>query len=445
MEQFPHLKFFHVVEGKARGFGGGGESEKTKKNKENRTTHADLLTNSIGINRGKWLEDYTQRENLANLDPKIQPVLLEINPDKLRIAGFDLQDFNIEIVSEGDDGIIVAASLDNLYALEKKIQGFLGETQGTGKVAELWNIVDGDRTSWKPRHILSEFILESWPNIQDDQTYHVEVGIAFDRLSPKEPDTSKQGGLKRHQKYEKSLEERDQLLLKRQDDFEDFIKYYGIISSSFIELEDSFSCEVKISGKGLKDLVINYPFVFEVNEKDEIEIVSSKLTSPSELEFDALSPKANSPIIGVIDSGIQENHRYLENAIHGSISYVPADSSTSDYVKPNGHGTRVAGAILYPNGISHLASPYTLPAFIRNIRVLDSKSSLLHSYPANLIKTIAERNLDCELFNLSISSKAGFRKKHMSSWASAIDEEIHHRDVLFVLVTGNLYRDDIRF
>ncbi len=33
----------------------------------------------------------------------------------------------------------------------------------------------------------------------------------------------------------------------------------------------------------------------------------------------------------------------------------------------------------------------------------------------------------------------------MSSWASAIDEEIHYRDVLFVLVTGNLYRDDIRF
>lgn len=348
MEQFPHLKFFHVVEGKARGFGGGEEREKTKNNKEDRTTHADLLSNSIGINRRKWLEDFTHRENLATLDPKIQPVLLEINPDKLKIAGFDLQDFNIEIISEGDDGIIVAASLDNLYALESKIQGFLDKSHGTANVAELWNIVDGDRKSWKPQHILSEFLLESWPNIQDDQTYHVEVGIAFDRLSPKEPDTSKQGGPKRHQKYEKSLEERDQLLLKRQDDFEDFIKYYGVISSSFIELEDSFSCEVKISGKGLKDLVINYPFVFEVNEKDEIEIFPSKHSSPSEIEFEALSPEADSPIIGVIDSGIQENHRYLENAIHGSISYIPADSSTSDYVKPNGHGTRVAGAILYP-------------------------------------------------------------------------------------------------
>lgn len=445
MEQFPHLKFFHVVEGKARGFGGGEESEKTKNNKEDRTTHADLLSNSIGINRKKWLEDYTQRENLAPLDPKNQPVLLEINPGKLKIAGFDLHDFNIEIISEGDDGIIVAASLDNLYALESKIQGFLHKTHGTGNVAELWNIVDGDRSSWKPLHILSEFLFESWPNIQDDQIFHVEVGIAFDRLFPKEPDSSKKGGLKRHQKYEKSLEERDQLLLERQDDFESFINYYGNISSSFIELEDSFSCEVKISGKGLKDLVINYPFVFEINEKDEIEIFPSKLSSPSEIEFEALSPEAESPIIGVIDSGIQENHRYLENAIHGSTSYIPVDSSTSDYVKPNGHGTRVAGAILYPNGISHLASPYTLPAFIRNIRVLDSKSSLQHSYPANLIKTIVEDNIDCDLFNLSISSRAGFRIKHMSSWASAIDEEIHYKDVLFVLVTGNIYRDNIRF
>ena len=60
------------------------------------------------------------------------------------------------------------------------------------------------------------------------------------------------------------------------------------------------------------------------------------------------------------------------------------------------------------------------------------------------MKTIVDDNQDCELFNLSVSSKAGFRTKHMSSWASAIDEESHYNNVLFVLVTGNINKNTIR-
>lgn len=444
MEQFPHLNFFHVIEGKARGFGGGNGNERSDRNRANRRYHADFLSQSVSVNREKWLEDFSQREGLAHLNPEIQPVLLEINPDKLKDAGFDLLDFNVEIVSEGDDGFIVTASLDNLYALEEKIHGFVENQHGAGKIAEFWNIVEGDRSNWKPQHILSLHLLEAWPNIQDDQQYRLEVGVAFDRPKPKEPDVTKKGGPKRHQRYERSLEERDQLLLERQDHFEEFINHYGRITSSFIELEDSFSCEVEISGLGLKDLVINYPFVFEVNEKDEIEIYTGDLGSTSEIEFEVRPPERDSPIVGVIDSGIQENHRLLENAVYGSASHIPTDPSTADYVRPNGHGTRVAGAILYPDGISHLTSSYVLPVFIRNLRVLDSGNALLHKYPADLIKTVVQENPDCELFNLSISSKVGFRKKHMSAWASTIDELIHYERALFVLVTGNLYRDAIK-
>lgn len=444
MEQFPHLNFFHVVEGKARGFGGGGENERSNRNRTNRRTHADFLSERVTQNREEWLTDFSQREGLAQLSSEIQPVLLEINPDKLKDIGFSLLDFNIEIVSEGEEGLIVAASLDNLNALEEKIQGFIDSERGTGKIADFWSIVDGDRSSWKPQHILSSHLLEMWPQIQDDQYYQLEVGIAFDRLIPEEPDISKRGGVKKHENFEKSLEERDTLLMERQDHFEEFINFYGSIISSFIELEDSFSCEIEISGKGLKDLVVNYPFVFEVNEKEEIEISTGDLGASTEIEFEVHPPETDSPIVGVIDSGIQENHRFLENAINDSTSYIPSDPSTADHVSPNGHGTRVAGAILYPDGISHLSSPYVLPVFIRNLRVLDSGNGLLHKYPADLIKTIVHENPDCKLFNLSISSKAGFRRKHMSAWASTIDELSHYEDILFVLVAGNLSRDTIK-
>ncbi|MBT0812831.1 S8 family peptidase [Litoribacter ruber] len=444
MEQFPHLKFFQVVEGKSRGFGGGSESETTTHIKSHRREHVEFLTTSIDSNRRKWLEDFSQREGLAPLDPDVQPILLEINPKKLKETGFNLLNYNIEIISENDDGYVVAASLDNLYALEEKINGFLEKQYGTGNVAEFWNIIEGNRTSWKPEHILSETLFEEWSEIQDSTDYHLEVGIAFDRPTPKEPDISQKGGVARHQKYCGNLEERDNLLLERQSHFEEFISHYGIIESSYIELEDSFSCEIVISGKGLKDLVINYPFVFEVNEKDEIEIHTSDPGTSLGESLDILPPDEDSPIIGVIDSGIQENHRLLEGAIRSSISYIPTDPSTADFVNPNGHGTRVAGAILYPTGIAGLTSPYTLPTFLRNIRVLDSTNSLSHHYPASLLQRIIEDDGDCQLFNLSISSKAVFRKKHMSSWASAIDELIHHEGVNFVLVTGNIYRDSIK-
>jgi hypothetical protein len=134
----------------------------------------------------------------------------------------------------------------------------------------------------------------------------------------------------------------------------------------------------------------------------------------------------------------------LKAAIRGSVSYIPTETSTADFVSPNGHGTRVAGAVLYPHGIGGLVSPYRLPVFIRNIRVLDGTNSLIHQYPAQLIKSIVEENPDCEIFNLSICSKVGYRKKHMSAWASTIDEMTYSHGALFVLVTGNLNRDTIR-
>ena len=40
-------------------------------------------------------------------------------------------------------------------------------------------------------------------------------------------------------------------------------------------LPDSFTVRLKISGKGLKDFVLNYPYVFEVVEPEDIACLSS--------------------------------------------------------------------------------------------------------------------------------------------------------------------------
>jgi hypothetical protein len=254
MEQFPHLKFAQKVTGKPRFFGGG-ENEISKRNAENRQGHSSFLSQKANVVKSDWEFSLLFREidDLAPINDEIVPVFIQINPDLLNIPGFDLQAFGIEIISEEDDGFIIGASLDNLHSLEAKIVGFVREEHGAGKIADFWNIIDGNREEWKPQHILSAELYSKWQQIRDDELYKIEVGVAFDRPLQQQPDPDKQGGAKRLERFQRAIVDRDDQLMQRQNHFEEFIKYYGEITSSFLELEDSFSCEVKINGKGLKD------------------------------------------------------------------------------------------------------------------------------------------------------------------------------------------------
>ena len=103
--------------------------------------------------------------------------------------------------------------------------------------------------------------------------------------------------------------------MERQTHFKEFIAYYGELRSSFIELEDSFACEVEICGLGLKDLVVNYQYVFEVSEIDEISGINGAENDLSDFELEIIPPDDNSIEVGVIDSGIMENHKYIAAAI----------------------------------------------------------------------------------------------------------------------------------
>jgi len=447
MEQFPHLKFVQKLTGKPRLWGRGGDNPTTAFNKQNRQAHsADLLQRTTQL-KDDWSNSISTREKeqLAPLDNDIVPLFLQINPAIFN-AGFDLQALGIEIISEEDDGFIIGASVDNLRSLESKISEFVNAVHGSGKIADLWQIIDGNRDAWKPQYILSDTLFAKWAEIDDNKEYAVEVSIAFDMPLGAEPDITKQGGVTRWEKYQEKLDERIQKEGQRESHFEGFIKHYGEITSSFVWLEDCFGCELKISGKGLKDLVVNYPFVFEVNELEKIDGIIGSTSDLGETELEILPPADGAPIVGVIDSGIMQEHKYIAPAIdHGNDkSYLPGDTSTADHVPGGGHGTRVAGAVLYPSGISKYLSPYELPCFIRNLRVLDENKNLPHRYPAELIEQIVGDNEACSIFNLSINSVRVHRRKHMSTWAACIDKEIHERNLIFVASAGNLTNATIR-
>ena len=167
MEQFPHLSFTQKVSGKPRLFGGGGKNGTTENNKANRQGHRNKLIANTGQIKSSWLGIFEDRENqgFAKLNTEIVPVFIQINPDLLNNPEFDLHAFGIEIISEENDGFIVGASFDSLKALEEKINGFVQNLHGTAKIADFWNIIEGDRAAWKPQHILSEELYAKWHTI----------------------------------------------------------------------------------------------------------------------------------------------------------------------------------------------------------------------------------------------------------------------------------------
>ncbi len=134
----------------------------------------------------------------------------------------------------------------------------------------------------------------------------------------------------------------------------------------------------KSAAKGLKDFVLNFPFVFEVVEPDDITLpdLDSEAGVDAEKYPTPQPPEDDAPAVCVIDSGIQEEHLLLEPGIDKPTSrcFLPPPTTATDvadYVAPGGHGTRVAGAVLYGELIRR-DGPYQLPCWIQNARILDA-------------------------------------------------------------------------
>ena len=109
--------------------------------------------------------------------------------------------------------------------------------------------------------------------------------------------------------------EKDNLESERQTSFEKFIKPYNSEfvgkTSTYIGFDDGFGCKIRISGKGLKDLALRFPYVFNIEEHDPL--YSFKGTDELErlLDIEVLPPNADSSKVCIINSGIQEQNRLL--------------------------------------------------------------------------------------------------------------------------------------
>lgn len=473
---FPHLPLILRYDGPARfpqiPITG---DPRTKLNKDNRSGHSGGLATSAATVSSAWKLRVTDREQ-ANLPvlPKNVPLVLEVD------TALDLDElrkfFGFELVSEQEDGFVIVASDDlDLNLFRAKLQEFIGKATGSATVANVYRLEDDPDQSKRLARILSERLLSIWPTLDENEDYVVDVGVACvgQIQIPPQPGTPKRDRrwsdktwAKRQGEYATKMKDwSDQrnaaymawegLSDTRNDEVKGTVDFYGgEVLSQFSRphtdttLADSFTLRVRLKGKGLRDLVLSYPFLFEVVEPDNVALPQAfrEAIARDRENVTLVPPPADAPAVCVIDSGLQQEHYLLEPAVDraSSFSFLPGGSTSdvADYVKPGGHGTRVAGAILYGEAVPR-SGTHALAYWLQNARVLNNECQMPERlFPPTLLKELIRRYHEgarkTRIFNHSITATAPCRTRHMSAWAAEIDQLSHLYDVLFVVSSGNV-------
>lgn len=397
--------------------------------------------------------------------PAGKPILVEVDP------GLDLHElrkaFDFEIVAEQEEGFVLVATADvDLSKFTEMVRAFAVQIRGSATIAQVHKLYDDPGQDDRLRRLLSDRLYSLWPSIQDDEVLVVDIGVACTGTMeiPEPPKRGKRAtdaawasrlaewALARSEAYEAW----DRLSTERQDEVEAFLRGYRADILSIVDgapakaavLPDSLALRIRISGKGFRDFVLNYPFLFEVVEPEDIalpQLVGDEGATPLGAAA-PLAPPPTAPAVCVIDSGIQEGHVLLAPAIDTGSSrcFLPGRLVTEvgDYVRPAGHGTRVAGAVLYGEVVAQSGAP-ELPCWIQNARILDEANRVPESlFPPTTTKALVEHfhlgPRQTRIFNQSINAVGPCRTRHMSAWAAEIDALCEQHDILFVQSSGNV-------
>ncbi len=206
------------------------------------------------------------------------------------------------------------------------VNAFAVKIHGSERIAKIHQLFpdNADRLS----RILSEQLLAKWPQIADNNLYMVDVGIACSgaREIPPELVRGKRDDdpkwarkqLIWSQARMDTYEAWDEIKRAREVEIEDFTRLYDAEILHLIDqgrfdaavLPDSFTIRLKILGKGLRDFVLNYAYIFEVVEPDDIALPQHEREAGELVGGQApTGPEVTAPAVCVIDSGIQEVSR----------------------------------------------------------------------------------------------------------------------------------------
>lgn len=453
MTEFPHLKLPLKVEGIIKTpprFGGKDPNKTTTNNKgANRYKHGEYLGNTARNLIKNWDEllELKKTDSIVLPNDNDIPVFLKIDTDVFDTDS--LIHWGIEVISEEEEGCVIGASLDGLKSFQEKINQFLKE-EGRYKdtAAKIWNLETDD--SWRVEELIKGELGKTWNSIENDIEYTIQLGVSC--YTPNKKDYPNIRSFDSEIKFEEKVEqyythirtlqvERDKKQLKREDEIEQYIGFYeGTIHEIWDNEVDAIYFKISINGKGLKDIVQTYQYLYEVRLDAKYSLEHENIDFKADLELEIIAPDFNAARVCIIDSGIQENHQLLQPAIDtvNSRSYADYDTSTADYVKQSGHGTKVAGAVLYPVEIPKKGQ-VQLESIIENARILNSHNRIpKNRFEPKLMEEIVSDYDETRIFNLSIAEDTAYIGTHMPSLSASLDKLIHENDILFIVAAGNL-------
>ena len=442
------------------------ENPATTSNKVNRGTHATGLSTHSGSASSNWKSRQLVRVQIGLPPTEVGiPLLLRIDPS------LDLDDlrrqFDFEIVSEQEDGFVIVASEDvDLTAFQSQLSNFASAVRGSGNVAKIHELRTDLSQDERLNRILTESLRSEWPSIADDSLYIFDVSVTcignwdvprpFRKRSNWSDDTNNRHMEKRATEIAEAYMKWDELQYARSEEAKKIVRFYnGQVMNEFHgrpsgdqTIPDYFTLRLRISGKGIRDLVLNFPYIFEVAEPDEIKTPQQIARDLKQLavKLDIRPPSFNAPAVCVIDSGIQEEHILIEPGIDKASSHCflvgKAPTDVADYVKPSGHGTRVAGAVLHGENVEK-SGLVVLKAWVQNARVLDDKREMpKEMFPPAVVRQVVkhfhEGKRKTRIFNHSINATAACRTRHMTAWAAEIDLLSNDFDILIIQSSGNL-------
>jgi len=467
---FPHLNLFCRGSFEPKFHGGSEKNLAVLEIKQNPGAHVDRIRDILGKIR---------ETNTAVIQKRIEagqpPIPADIGFLLKLPEGVDVEQIlkalGIELVAETEEGFILVSSEDIDFAkMEGVLTKFKVENKSIGAASSILDIYYEPDDQRRLRNILNPQVFSLWP-FENDRIYILDFGIqtASSTRMMKWPIVKKKTGETPAAAQERKEMERqkawaiaeNEWLKKaeaRVSELQQFLQHYsGEFLSGMMDVgpqkkvhgivfPDSVQVRIKMCGLGIRDVVLNFPHLFDVTLPAELQTLFNESQSNKELSrVVILPPDEGAPAVCVIDSGIQEEHRWLSPAIDRTTSrcFLPGVDSNdvADYVTPQGHGTRVAGAVLYPRSIPRTGQINSV-AWIQNARVLNAENQLPETLAPEcyLQEVVAHfHNLPrfTKIFNHSINARVSCSEKRMSAWASKIDQLSHEKDVLFIQASGN--------
>ncbi len=466
---FPHLPLIFEGKHRARLTGGGKPDTRVAANRADRAGHATRIRNRlIGI-RNDWLAAQEQRRQ-AGLPVIGNKTVFVLELPESHDLTYLTKTFGLELVAEYEDGFVLAGAPSLDFAeLENALRLFESNKHGGASCAKLLEVF-GPADPRRLDRILSPTLRADWPFTDaESRTLDIWIEIPGNPGFMRKPRTQQ----RRREPADDYNRRRADLIATRRaaqeqawDDAKDarigqletFIAANGgeILGqqedpaeehAGVVYFPDSVLVRVKMSGRGFRDVVLNFPFLVLLCEPDEADRpAEGAAEAENAAGFELLAPPPEAPAVCIVDSGIQEGHRWLNAAVDAAAShcYLPDRVATAvaDECTPVGHGTPVAGAVLYPGAVPRDGQMQAI-AWLQNARVLDDTGHFTERQNNLLdLQWIIERcrhgDRATRLFVHSINDTRPCHQLRMTAWASLLDALSHEHDVLFLQSAGNL-------